>query len=97
MCKFAQRPKSHNLKEEKMMKLKKTGKSTTHNVKVESKNDIDKISRAFDVYSNPAISDEIILDTELINECEDATATAIEVFGEVTWNELPIGLVLFHG
>lgn len=80
-----------------MIKLTKQSESPIHYLKVEKKSDIDKISSAFDGYTNPAITDELILDTSLINECDDATATAVEVFGEDTWNGLPVGLVLFHG
>ena len=79
-----------------MIKFIKQSSSEIHFVRVEHKSDIDKISSAFDGYTNPSITDELILDTSLINECEESTATAIEVFGKDTWNEMPDGLVFFH-
>jgi hypothetical protein len=80
-----------------MIKLRKSGESTIHYVKVDVKSDIDKISTAFDVFTDPSITDEVILNTASINECEDATSVAIQVFSEAVWDELPVGLVLFHG
>jgi hypothetical protein len=79
-----------------MIKCKVGSKVDTHLVKLELKSDIDKISERFTGHTNADISDEIILDTSSIHECEDSTAAAIELFGENTWNDMPIGYVVFH-
>jgi hypothetical protein len=80
-----------------MISLSNISESKIYFVKVDKKSDIDKVANAFDGYTNPSLTDELILDTALINECEDAKAAAVEVFGETTWNELPVGLICFHG
>ena len=70
--------------------------STAYYFLVDTAANLDKIESTFDCYSNNAIQDEIILDTSAIYDCEEATATAISIFGEEVWNEMPLGLVLFH-
>lgn len=67
-----------------------------HMVQVDCKSVIDKIAEVFDGYTNPNITDEIIVDTATINECECTTARAIELFGTELWNNIPVGMVLFH-
>lgn len=80
-----------------MINCKLVSEFTGFCVKVDKKSDLDKISSAFDCHTNTTDTDEVILDTTTISECEESTSLAIEVFGEDIWETLPIGLILFHG
>jgi hypothetical protein len=70
--------------------------SHEHVIKVDSKDDIDILHRAFDKHVTSSIAGEIVLDTASINACEDATSTAISLFGELAWKDMPIGQVLMY-
>jgi hypothetical protein len=77
--------------------IKVQSNSSVSFIKLDIKSDLDKITSTFNCYTDPALTDEAILDTSTINEDDDARATAIELFGEETWELIPDGLVLFHG
>lgn len=70
---------------------------TLTTIKVDKKSDIDTLTSDFDCYTNPAIPDEAILDTATVRECPELTSRACETFGEAVWEEIPSGLVIFHG
>ena len=64
---------------------------------VDQKSDIDKITATFDCFTNPALTDEAILDITNLCEDEDSESTAIELFGQENWDKLPAGYVVIHG
>lgn len=65
-------------------------------VKTEKKSDIDAILNVFDGYTHPSEPSEVILDTEMINDDIHTRQMAVSLFGEVLWNEIPKGWVMFH-
>lgn len=70
--------------------------STMTRVQLESSGDLDQILETFDCYTNPSAPGEAILDVSLLADDDDLTDTAIALFGDESWAQLPAGLVLFH-